>query len=584
MRWNNELLDAMRKVGDPLADALVRETLEQSATEAGRVNGIGRLGYNAMLDLADRIAETPVLALARGSRLNADLADMPNSLRDYFDPMPAPAWVSAEKMAVGASLWDKNMLIMLAGLYAASLPACYLIARGIPALYKTGKLRKQRYIYQRIYETGLMLDAVLSRDGFTVVEDIETDTDERFHAALRAADPGGKWQRSGPRWVRTAGDVEVDAGQLRQHMAETLSGRKRFLWGKGYVATKKVRFLHASMRFMLTRAAQPATGDDDIDAKNLSEAIRRADAWDVDALGQPVNQEDLAFTLLTFGYCLPLALEKWGCPVTDKERDGFLHLWRVVGHVLGIDDALLTDDWQEAEALFELIAARQAGESEAGKALTETLLKFLGDYLPQHGNVSDRISASMIVDQLGTERAGMVLDRNLLASVERWPWRLAYGAARRALRVYYFSRTMIFSRSRTLRSVFGQLLDHASEELIESWRGAYARRPFYVPKSATSWTRDIGASDEFLAKLTRWRRHYFNNLAIAMALLIGAGLLFVVALLASVFEPTMLKPMMIVSLGATCFAAVFLKWRLPAVFARRPVLAGEPEVLTTHDA
>ena len=28
-------------------------------------------------------------------------------------------------------------------------------------------------------------------------------------------------------------------------------GTKRYLWGKGYITAKKVRFLHASMRYML---------------------------------------------------------------------------------------------------------------------------------------------------------------------------------------------------------------------------------------------------------------------------------------------------------------------------------------------
>jgi len=37
--------------------------------------------------------------------------------------------------------------------------------KGVPALYRTEKLAEHKYVFQRIYETGLMLDAVMHPDG-----------------------------------------------------------------------------------------------------------------------------------------------------------------------------------------------------------------------------------------------------------------------------------------------------------------------------------------------------------------------------------------------------------------------------------
>ena len=51
----------------------------------------------------------------------------------------------------------------------------------------------------------------------------------------------------------------------------------------------------------------------------------------------PINQEDLLGTLTTFTVVVIESLEKMGVTVSDEHRDGYLHTWLVVGHLLGID-------------------------------------------------------------------------------------------------------------------------------------------------------------------------------------------------------------------------------------------------------
>ena len=131
--------------------------------------------------------------------------------------------------------------------------------------------------------------------------------------------------------------------------------------------------------------------------------------WNFAKFGHPINQEDLAYTLLTFGLLIPRGLKHWGVPVSNQEQEGFLHLWKVIGHTMGIRPELLTDNWEEAELLYALILKRQAGHSEAGVILTESLMSFLNDYLPNFPGFSERLSTALIVNQLGMEQASKII-------------------------------------------------------------------------------------------------------------------------------------------------------------------------------
>ncbi len=519
-------LTRLRAIGDPPVDELVAHVLAPD-----RPGGSERLQYNFMLDLADRILAAPSLRFVPDSHLNEALERLPAELRAYFSPAPAPPWVDADKLALGARLWQENMLAMLGVLYAYSLPACYLIGRGIPALYQTAKLREPRYLSQRIYETGLMLDAVMGPGGLRVVEDLAPET----------------------------------------------GSADRYLWGRGYVTAKKVRFLHASMRYMLThsgyRPRETPTGDT---TDTLVESFsRQAPAWDAAKLGAPVNQEDLAYTLLTFGYALPKGLAHWGCVISDEQRDAFLHLWKVVGHVMGIQDELLTDDWDEARRLMDAIASRQALHSEDGVALTEALLGFLGDYMPHFLGLSQRTAALMMIDQLGLEDAKKILRPELVRAATRADRRAIYATARLVIKLFYKLRFVVMRRMPVVSGVFSELLDGSGHELLESWRGAYVRRPFYVPADATTWQAEHGATAAFVEALKAWRRQLFDALGVSIALLFLA--VFALAALVPAWllgTHASLWGTAIVCAASGLGALAMMKWRLPAIFARRPTLPG----------
>jgi hypothetical protein len=523
--WTDELLDGARTEGDAEVDQLVERVLGPDQT----FSGVGRLGYHLLLDVADELLEAPELSFVESSRVRQQLNRFPPQLVDYFDPAEAPDWVDEEMLALANRVWEENTLGILSVLYAASLPYCYLMAKGIPSLYKTKRLLEHKYIYQRLYETGLMLDSVMGAGGLKIITDLAEDLD---------------------------GSVEL--------------APKRYVWGKGFLAARKVRFLHSSMRFMLTRPDLfPSRGNVE-DPASLSERLsHETEPWRKEDLGVPVNQEDLAYTLLTFGYIIPIGLERWGCSLSSEEKEAFLHTWKLVGHIMGIKPALLPDNWGEAESLFEAIKRRQAAASQAGTELTEALLRFLEDYLPRLPGINKALPAVLMVDQLGKEEASKILSDERRRGAEGIMVNVIYRAARAMVWSYFLIRNRFFRRFPTAAGFMGEVFHQAGKEFIDSWRDAYQRGPFFVPAGAQAGGKqvdDVGTA--FLKQLASWRRRLFYNLAAGIAFLVAAAVAF---LLSPLFYLVALHGAGVrSSVGLLLLGLAVLKFGVPAVARRRP--------------
>ncbi len=129
--------------------------------------------------------------------------------------------------------------------------------------------------------------------------------------------------------------------------------------GIGIRSSVKVRTLHAFIRYYL-------------ECKN----------WDVAQFGQPINQEDYAGTMLSFSVFVIEGMERLGIKVSDEEKEAYFHVWRVVAHVVGVEEALIATNYAEGALLGHTILDEQKGPSEAGKALTGACLTFLQDLIP----------------------------------------------------------------------------------------------------------------------------------------------------------------------------------------------------------
>lgn len=128
--------------------------------------------------------------------------------------------------------------------------------------------------------------------------------------------------------------------------------------GTAIVATQKVRLMHATIRHFAQQ-------------RN----------WDKATYGIPINQEDLVGTLLSFGVVITDGLEQLGITLTPEEREAYLHLWHVVGAMMGIDDDLLTEDETECRALMNAILDQQSGPSKEGAELTDACIDLMRERL-----------------------------------------------------------------------------------------------------------------------------------------------------------------------------------------------------------
>ncbi len=568
-KWGDIDLDAFRQIGDPDVDSLVADILPKQDGES-----IGCLGYNSMLLIADKLVSDPELALIGNSRLSQWLQTMPEELVDYFRPMEAPDWVDPRKLQLGSQIWQQNTILTLIILYAGSLPACYLLKNGITALYKTKKLSDHQYIFQRIYETGLMLSACMDENGIELIGDAALQDDNLLLQALENLDAEGQWQQQGQLLVRKSGKASspIDREKLDKEIERLAEKPKSYLWGKGYITAKKVRFLHASMRYMLMQPDRFKPWGSKDKPQTFAEYLSQVQKpWDNMALGVPVNQEDMAYTLLTFGLVIPRGLEKWGVPLSREQKEAFLHLWRVIGYTMGINSELLTDNWEDAESLYEAIQKGQAEASEDGLKLTEALMGFLGDYLPDIPGIAHRLSAAMIISQIGITHASYILDKQLIDETQCF-WRKPFykivgGIFNISLRL----RARFYERFKHLGGITLHSLDEASDLLVASWQDAFSRRPFFVPVDTTSWIRQPGTDEAYRKLLSQWRRQIFATLAFALGLLSLALFCLTAALPLALISGWPASQIALIAAASSWVIAIgILHFHLQAVFKKRP--------------
>jgi hypothetical protein len=150
--------------------------------------------------------------------------------------------------------------------------------------------------------------------------------------------------------------------ETAQVVAEVLAPRGLEAGGRGVRALQKVRLMHAAVRRLVRREEQRP--------------------WD-ESLGVPINQEDLAGTLMTFSFVVLDGLARLGIEIEEASRLSFLRTWVAAGRILGIDERLLPLDLVEAEELTRLIRVRQVAPSSKGRALTASLLEGMESYLPR---------------------------------------------------------------------------------------------------------------------------------------------------------------------------------------------------------
>jgi len=88
--------------------------------------------------------------------------------------------------------------------------------------------------------------------------------------------------------------------------------------GEGWKAVVRVRMLHGMVR----------------------RRLKGKPYWKPEVWGTPINQEDMMATLLAFSYNVLVGTEMiLGRPLDVKDQEAYMHLWRYIGWVMGVEDA-----------------------------------------------------------------------------------------------------------------------------------------------------------------------------------------------------------------------------------------------------
>jgi len=156
--------------------------------------------------------------------------------------------------------------------------------------------------------------------------------------------------------------VLVETGRLRENVIKRIFETGVFIGqlmtvgglspGKqGHTAAIKIRFLHCAVRHHLEKKCPEIWND----------------------LGVTINQEDLAGTLGIFCPAFILSLEKLGFYVSEEEKEGYHLLWRFVGYLIGIDDRLLTQNFDDGVKQAYAIFFHQWNPNEQSIQLVDKL-------------------------------------------------------------------------------------------------------------------------------------------------------------------------------------------------------------------
>jgi hypothetical protein len=251
------------------------------------------------------------------------------ALKDYLGACLAlPEWAEPARIARAESLFMDMSMLSCTVLFCASLPECYVLPDLSAVLHAAGQL--EAHTDYRVRSTAAMIFPVMLAGGLTARD------------------------------------------------------------GAGVAQALKVRLIHATIRHLILRGSP----DDSLGAGPVRPLLPAgggiyhtlyAHGWDTARNGLPCNQEELAYTLLTFHYVFLRSLRKLGLGLERQDEEDYLHAWNVLGHVLGIERALMSTTMEQARRSFEEIQARGrelVRAPDPRPALAAALMRAMEDEIP----------------------------------------------------------------------------------------------------------------------------------------------------------------------------------------------------------
>lgn len=121
---------------------------------------------------------------------------------------------------------------------------------------------------------------------------------------------------------------------------------------EGYKRTVRVRMIHAFVRRHILSSVD----------------------WDTHDTGVPINQADLAYTVVEFMWLPVRSVQQLGIYYTPSDLAAIYSMWRYMGYLMGVDEDLLVRNGAEAQALEDLHVALSPTANDDCRLLTHVLL------------------------------------------------------------------------------------------------------------------------------------------------------------------------------------------------------------------
>jgi hypothetical protein len=224
--------------------------------------------------------------------------------------------------------------------------------------------------------------------------------------------------------------------------------------GVGFEHTVRVRMIHAHVRAHL----------------------RGHSDWQTEQWGLPIPQPYMAFTLAEFCSIALRAMARLGVRYSDSELDDIFHLWRYVGHLVGVEEDFLPvtpEDYARIEALYALTSpGSDDGDRRFVSALTEFQAAELARILParwaravvqglQRSFVGDAVADDLAIPDTWCKRLPLLIGPVTALAYGTIDTLVPHGKERRTARA---SRTRIkeLERLRKDYAVSHQLVDDAA--------------------------------------------------------------------------------------------------------------------------
>jgi hypothetical protein len=158
--------------------------------------------------------------------------------------------------------------------------------------------------------------------------------------------------------------------------------------GKGVRSAQKVRLMHGAIRHLIL--------------------ARYGQDW-VEKFGVPINQMDLAGTLMTFSSVVLDGLRVLGVEPDPEGEAAYLYAWRAIGALMGIQPELIPPTVADASALTAVIRSSELGRCQEGIDMTAALVTTLRDQVEPH--FLRGIVVSLMHQFLGTYAAAIDLPK-----------------------------------------------------------------------------------------------------------------------------------------------------------------------------